>query len=147
MGQSNHGNWLLISWLSILIINILSEKEKKQDLLFRVKLQLIKLTPSLAIALVVGFLTLSTIFSEDLSGGSCSCCSSCCYNGKVKSTPSLDLALGVWQKSCWNKTEIVWLEVPQPLFWKASLIDNSNNNNNKTQNRIELWPHCNEPSS
>ena len=26
----------------------------------------------------------------------CSCC--CCYYVKVKSTPSLDLALGVWQK-------------------------------------------------
>ena len=50
----------------------------------------------MAITLVVWFRTLSAIFSENLGGGSCSCC--CCYYAKVKSTPSLDLALGVWQK-------------------------------------------------
>ena len=33
---------------------------------------------------------------EIIGGGSCCCC---CYYVKVKSTPSLDLALGVWQLS------------------------------------------------
>ena len=80
-------------------------RRRKQDLVFRVKLQL-KLSLSLAITLVVWFRILSTILLENLGGGSCCCCSCCsccscccsCYYVKVKSTPSLDLALGVWQK-------------------------------------------------
>ena len=44
--------------------------------------------------LLVWFQTLSAILLKDVGGGSCSCC----YCVKVKSSPSLDLALGVWQK-------------------------------------------------
>ena len=63
----------------------------------------------MAIALVVWFR--SAILLDNLGGVFCSC-----YFVKVKSTPSLDVALGVWQKI------VVWQILGPKIFWfKKSL--------------------------
>ena len=80
------------------------DRIKKQDLVFRVKLQS-KLSLNYQsqlmvwpLPLLVWFHTLRAILLENLGGGSCSC-SCCCYYVKVKSTPSLALEPWILTKS------------------------------------------------